>query len=124
MAKDAKSLLKMGCLGCGGVVGVVVLVFAVLAAVARSQVSGEELAQATLSHELPENVGAATVPGEIDAVARVLLDIKDAEVYLKRGLPGQPPTVEASYDERYFRPNIVAPPELLLFEVLGDAARH
>jgi len=116
VARDGKSLLKMGCLGCAGVVGVIVLVFAVLGAVALTQVSGEEIAQATLSHELPQSaavggepladspvdVAAPGDPAEVAAVARVLLDIKNADVYLKRGLAGQAPTVEATYDERYY----------------------
>ena len=89
--------LRYGCVGCVGVVGILLLLAGATVGVAWMQARGETIEDRLLTHELngsPEQHPPAT--------ALVALDLAHAEFELRAGLPGEPLSVEASYDTRWF----------------------
>ena len=102
----AKGCFKWGCIGCVGLLVLVILLMAIFSGVAWQQVQSQEVKEEVLTQELP-----STEPAEGDAGVRtevlergrpgdgrVILDLSNGGFFISPGEPGDPLTVEATYD--------------------------
>ncbi len=119
MAKDSggKGCFKWGCIGCVGLLLLVILLVAIFSGVAWQKVQSQEVKEEVLTHELPGTKPAEGTP-EADTPAapgdaemrteilqpgrpgngRVILDLRNGGFYISPAEPGEPLTVEATYD--------------------------
>ena len=109
MAESGKGWLKYGCLGCLGFVAVVVLAVGIVVGVAARSARSEVVAEDVITPELPAapevtltgegpDLAQAQAIIESGAVGRVVLDLSGAEFEIDSARPGEPLSVDASYD--------------------------
>jgi hypothetical protein len=89
--------LTCGCFGCLGLIGLVLIVAAVVFGTAWIGVRHEQIVEQQLAPEMP-----APEPGAGGAAGRVVLRLSSGEFHLRAGEPGEPPRVEAAYDDRTY----------------------
>lgn len=116
MSSSGSNWFKYGCFGCLGVITLVVMILGVIAGVAGMKVRSEEVAEETLTPEIPMSAralagpdeDAATSPSEpVDGipenVGRIVLELSGADFEVEPANPGESLHVEATYDRKMYR---------------------
>ena len=118
-----KGCFKWGCIGCVGLLVLGILLMAIFSGVAWQKVQSQEVKEEVLTHELPvteiaEGTPDATAdepatPGDAGmrteilepgrpGTGRVVLDLSGGGFYISPAEPGEPLTVEATYDVKSY----------------------